>query len=198
MMIYLASEGDDDLAVARRLLRHLGLSEAAGPGALAGKSKLDARLHAYAAGAAQSTWLVLRDLDEDAPCAGELVRELLPHRPPQFHLRIAVRAIEAWLLADPTNLAPYLHVPLAKVPRHPDQLTAPKTELVNLARRSTSRQIVADMVPEEGAGRPTGKAYSARVIAFARDAWDPQAAAKRSPSLARCIRALRSIGGRTT
>lgn len=194
MPIFIAVEGLHDLAVARRLLDELQLTEAPGPGSLEGKPKLDAKLRAYAASASVHPWFVLRDLDRDAACAGELVRQLVPQRPPLFHLRIAVRSVEAWLLADHVGMAGYLHAPVEKVPRNPDSLESPKTELVNLARKSSSRKIVTDIVPDEGGGRPTGKAYTARVIDFVRNTWRPAAAAERSPSLARCLRALRTLG----
>lgn len=196
MLFYFATEGDDDAAVARRLLIHVGFEIAPSPGAVSGKSILDRKLTAYARSATALPWLILRDLDHDETCPGDLVRRLVPNRPPSFVLRIAVRAIESWLLSDDNGIAAYLRVPLAKVPRQPDELDQPKQEMVKLARLSGLAAVRRDMVPEDGSGRPTGKVYTRRLVTFARDHWDPERARERSTSLDACIRALARIRDR--
>jgi hypothetical protein len=185
-------EGDTDLPVARAILKHVGLE----PGMeidCGGKVKLDQRLPSYNAAAVYAPWLVLRDLDQDAPCAAVLVQRLAARPAPQLYLRIAVHAVEAWLLADATRVARFLHVRPAQVPEAPDELPDPKQALVNLARRSTKPAIREDMVPGKRTSRPIGPAYEARIIEFASTLWRPAPASKRSPSLQRCIRALRRL-----
>lgn len=187
---YYATEGDGDAAVACRLLTHVGFDVAPSPGAVGGKRVLDRKLSAYARSATALPWLILRDLDHDGACPSDLVQRLAPNRPPLLVLRIAVRAIESWLLSDDRGIAAYLRVPLAKVPRQPDQLDQPKQEMVRLARFSGLAAVRRDMVPEDGGGRPTGKVYTRRLVSFARDHWDPERARKQSTSLDACIRAL--------
>ena len=73
--------------------------------------------------------------------------------------RVAVRAIEAWLLADAERLAKYLGIPRTLVPRFPDQGDHPKRTLVNLARRSRKRAIREGMTPRQGSGVQVGPEY---------------------------------------
>jgi hypothetical protein len=190
LQVYFATEGDGDAEVARRLLTHVGLPIARSPGAVGGKPVLDGKLPVYARSASTIPWLILRDLDRDAPCPGGLVEKLAPGRPPLLVLRVAVRTIESWLLADDEGIAAYLKVPRAKVPREPEDLDWPKVAMVNLARLSQLADVRRDMVPEAGGVRPTGKAYTQRLVTFAREHWHPERARHRSDSLDRCIRAL--------
>src|SRR5579864_1139042 len=65
-----------------------------------GKDDLNVNLPVYNSAAANLDFVVLRDLDTDAPCAPELIRTLLPTPSPRMKLRVAVHEVEAWLLAD--------------------------------------------------------------------------------------------------
>lgn len=197
MRFHFATEGEDDAAVAQRLLSHVGLAIAHSPGAVNGKIALDKKLPIYARSANALPWLILRDLDHDAACPGELVETLVPSRPPLLVLRIAVRTVESWLLADDESIAEYLRVPRSKVPRQPEQLDHPKLEMVKLARLSSLAAVRRDMLPEEGGGRPTGKAYTQKLVTFAREHWDPERARRRSISVDRCLRALERLNTNT-
>lgn len=81
-----------------------------------GKSHLRRVLGGYNNAARFSPWLVLVDFDQDAECAPPLVAAWLPAPAPMMRLRVALRAIEAWLLADRERLAGFLRVaaPLQK------------------------------------------------------------------------------------
>lgn len=190
--ITLAVEGSSDEAIARKLLATCGFS-VENAYVQGGKSRLDQKLSAFNAAAEYSFWFVLRDLDQDADCAPHLLRDLLPTAAPKMCFRIAIHAADAWLMADQKNLGQFLGVPMNKVPRTPDSLIAPKTELVNLARKSKKKQIREDMVPREKATTTVGPAYVSRVIEFADAYWDPQAGAQSSESLASCIAALEKL-----
>jgi len=188
--VSLVLEGSTDGPVATRLLEHVGLT--VGPiYGLRGKSHNDAKMPAYNSAARFAPWFVLRDLDHDAPCAPDLARMLLPTPSRHMLLRIAVREMEAWLLADQKALSAFMRVSASQMPANPDDLTDAKAELVRLARRSTKPAIRRDMVPRAGSGTSVGPGYSARIMEFANERWRPEVAAARSPSLARCIRALR-------
>lgn len=193
MQVFFATEGDDDAAAAQRLLEHVGLTAAPSPGSLRGKPTLDQKVAAYARAARSIPWFVLRDLDHDATCPGELVEKLVPWRPPLLALRVVVRSIESWFLADDEGIASYLDVPRTKVPRAPEALSHPKTDMVNLARLSREASVRRDMVPDDGGGRPTGKAYTQRLVTFARLHWTPERARRRSASLDRCLKALTAL-----
>jgi hypothetical protein len=190
----LATEGFDDEAVARKICAVLGITVAQSYPSR-GKSKLDPKIMAYNKAAVFAPWLVLRDLDGDAPCPGELCRQLLEHPADQMMLRIPVRAIESWLLADAVSMAVFLKVSSALLPGDPETLGNPKQELVNLARRSRSKSVRDSMVPPEGFSVTIGPEYTTRLIEYARLHWNPLRAAERSESLRRCLAALQRIYG---
>lgn len=188
----LATEGFDDDAVARKICASLGISVGHSYPAC-GKSKLDPKIRAYNQAAAFAPWLVLRDLDADAPCPGALCRQLVENPADQMVLRIPVRAIESWLLADAGSMAAFLEIALSLLPGDPETLSNPKRELVNLARRSRSKNIRISMVPPEGFSVSIGPEYTTRLVEYARLYWDPLRAAVRSESLRRCLAALRML-----
>lgn len=187
-----AVEGPTDTPVVRKILAHVGLELGTVHG-LNGKSRIDSQLVGYNSAARFTPWLVLRDLDQDAPCAPGLAAALLPRPASQMRFRIAVRSIEAWLIADAHAVAAFLRVRGNQVPSMPDALGDPKVAFVNIARHSRSRAIRDDIVPEQGVSGKVGPAYTARVIEFTNDHWRPSVASARSESLARCIAALQTL-----
>ena len=108
-------------------------------------------------------------------------------------MRVPIRAIESWLLADLEGVTREFWVPRHRVPDDPDSLDNPKQALVNLCRRSRRADIRTAMVPRTGSGRQVGPEYSDRVSIFALRAWDPLRAGERSPSLRRTIATLRKL-----
>jgi len=188
-------EGPGDEAIARRLATETGFLLGS-VFVKRGKSNLDPKLPAYAAAARHGAWLVLRDLDHDADCAPTLIETLLATRPPTLLLRVPVRSVEAWLLADPEGLAKALSVPIGAVPRNPETLERPKRSLVDLARRSRNRQVRRDMIPPKRHSTEVGPGYTARLIEIATEHWNPVRASERSDSLARCLAALRQLSRR--
>ena len=78
----------------------------------------------------------------------------------------------------------------------PDSLDDPKRQVVGLARRSTKPAIVRGLVPRAGASVSVGPEYEGRMIEFATMKWRVSEARKNSPSLERCILALRRLKAR--
>ncbi len=187
-----AVEGLLDAAVAARVLAHAGLALGHVQG-LRGKNWLDRNLRGFNAAAGRQPWLVLRDLDHDEPCAGALVARLLPRRAAGLCLRVCVRAADAWLLADHTGLAGFFQISPDLVCVDPETLPRPKAHIVELARRSRSANLRADVVPRAGTSADAGPAYAQRLREFVQSRWSPARAARRSPSVARCLRALRAV-----
>jgi hypothetical protein len=72
----------------------------------------------------------LVDLDRDVECAPPLCEKWVPQPGPYLCFRVAVREVEAWLMADSESLASFLKVARHRVPPHPEQLLEPKTEMV--------------------------------------------------------------------
>ena len=180
-----------DTAVASRILHDLGLELGPVHGER-GKNWLDRRLMGYNNAARFAPWLVLRDLDRDAHCAPELLMTLLPSPAALMRYRIAVRSVEAWLLADSERIGSFLRIPKARIPADPETLTDAKQTFVNLARVSESQEIREDLLPSSGTTARVGPAYSARLIEFATKNWRPRLAARRSQSLRRCIESIRT------
>lgn len=193
-----AVEGLVDEAVLQRLIAHVGAT--VGPiYGKRGKPHLRQRIRGYNQAAWHSPWLVLIDLDQDADCAAQLCPVWLSDPAPMMRFRIAVRAIESWILADRERLARFLSVAPSRLPLNPEEVLSPKRALVELSRYSRRREIRDDMVPSPGSEREVGPGYSSRVIEFVLDAgdgWRPDVAAQYSDSLHRCIVRLRELAGR--
>lgn len=191
--VTVAVEGVIDAVVAQRIVTFAGLRLARAPLISGGKQKLDRQLRGYNNASKHSSWLVLRDMDHDAPCATALCRQLVPEPSQGLILRIAVRAIESWLIADRPGLAHYLRVPVGSVPLDPERLSSPKDSIIRLAKRSKSEALRRSLVPMKGSIARVGPGYTGRISEFALTAWDPAAAVECSRSLARTILRLKSI-----
>lgn len=193
-VVYFAVEGETDVPVAERLIRLAGLDPR--PTRVAGgKSQLDARIPALNRSGVALNWLILRDLDRDAPCASGLIDDLLHGRrlAPRVSLRIPVRAMESWMLADREGFTGEFGVATQRLPDTPDELDDPKQHLIDVCRHSTRRTIRTAMVPRPGSGRKVGPEYASRIAAFARGTWSVERAARRSPSLERALSGLRGL-----
>lgn len=136
--------------------------------------------------------MVIRDLDRDADCAPTWIRAHLPRdRGPYFALRLAVRAVEAWFLADRSHAAASLHVPERTIPTNPDAEDDPKLTLVKLARGSRRASVRDAVVPKPGT-RKAGPGYERWLMAAAQ-AWSFERAVAHSESLARAHRRLTEL-----
>ena len=85
-----------------------------------GKPFLQQRIVGYNAAAQHAPWMVLVDLDNDHVCAPPLRACWLPRLAPRLCFRVAVHAVEAWLLADAERIATFLRVARGKVPTDPE------------------------------------------------------------------------------
>lgn len=188
-------EGDVDEAVLTRLAEKCEVSIATVFGR-SGKHAVYRRLDAYNKAARYSPWIVLLDLDEDAPCAPGLISKVLPNPANNLCIRIAVHAVESWLLADQRGMARFLGVSRSRIPNSPDLIADPKTFLVDLARRSHKNDIRRELVPRPGSGKRVGPAYSSRIIEFALYHWDCARAEESSQSLKSCKLAVQSLAER--
>lgn len=193
MTVSVVVEGDTDLPVVRKLARDAGLQISVEIDC-AGKGRLDEDLPAFNSAAKGSPWFVLRDLDQDAPCAGEFISSIGIQISRWMCFRIAVRELESWLLADVKGLAEFLRVKPEWVPANPDLEPDPTITLVSLARRSRSRSIQRAMAPAHNSGAVVGPLYEARIIEFGEIYWDLERACSRSPSLQRARKAFQSLG----
>ena len=124
--VRVVTEGRLDLAIATRLLEDRG-AFAIPTGARNGRGPLLRRLRDYNAAAQRERWLVLFDLDKDE-CAPALLSEHLPSPASGMHVRVAVREVESWLLAD-SGLARYIRIPARTLPADVEAVQFSKTPI---------------------------------------------------------------------
>lgn len=143
--------------------------------------------------------LILTDLDQEE-CAPTLIRQWFAIRPAQpielpssLFFRVAVREVEAWLMADRDRFARHLRIPTANFPRLPDELQDPKRELLGIIRRKGHTAWHREMLPRGTAH--IGPKYNERICDFITRSWIPEKAAVNSPSLNRAIQAILRLPG---
>jgi len=142
--------------------------------------------------------LALTDLDA-AECAPNLIRDWFSFSlggpidlPATVVFRVAVREVEAWLLADRGNLARFLQIPEPNFSSAPEDLPDPKGHLLNVLARKGRKKWQREMLPQS-ATASIGPEYNRRLSEFIRTRWDPCRAARTARSLARAIEALRRL-----
>ncbi len=201
---YIAVEDDLSDAVLRRLLHHVrrGFQVRARyplptlphlKPQPSGYGYLKAHVGAFNLAAAGTPHLLLTDLDV-AVCAPKLIQEWIGGAlHPNFVLRVAVREVEAWLLADLDNMAAFLNLAPKDLPANVETVARPKVEIVRLAALSPDDEVRDNLVPRPGSTATTGRLFTRSLIGYVRDRWDVDAAAGNADSLDRALKALRSF-----
>jgi hypothetical protein len=116
--------------------------------------------------------------------------------PSDLLMRVAVREVEAWLLADHEAMRG-LFGERGRLPIEPDQLPDPKARLLQLATKYAPRDVRADLVKTTGAMASQGIGYNARLTQWVQSCWRPDRAAERSPSLLRARIRLQELAQRS-
>jgi len=140
-------------------------------------------------------FLVLTDLDT-GECAPTLVKAWLPF-PKQNNLifRVAVREVEAWVLADRESFANFLGIEQKLIPTDVDsRIEEPKEFLVQLAKRSRKKSIKDALVPHTGSTALVGPGYNGVLMKFVQESWRLKEAVEHSDSLKRAFIALKNFG----
>ena len=181
-------EGDTDLPYLRKLADDAGLPATSDIDA-GGKGNIDRDLAKYNAMGKSLPLLVVRDLDRDAKCAGELVSGMRRKPARWFRFRLAVRELESWVLADAVGLARFLGVEKKWIPEDPDSEADPTQSLLAVAGRAPA-QMRRKLLPEKGNTAVVGPLYEATLIEFGTRVWSAARASERSPSLRRARVAL--------
>lgn len=120
-------------------------------------------------------FLVITDLD-DSECPPALIKEWLPY--PKHHnllFRIAVREVEAWLLADCNGFAKYLGIAIKGIPLDVESIKDPKRRLIELAQKSRNRRLREAIVPGSKSDARQGPDYNGALISFVNRFWDIKA-----------------------
>nr|NQU90113.1 hypothetical protein [Bacteroidota bacterium] len=184
-MIYINLVYEDDLseAVMAKLLMHFGDKYSihnAYPGH--GFGYLKSNIRGFNQASIVSPFFMLTDLD-NYECPPTLKDDWINFPlQPNFIFRIAVREVEAWLLADTVGLSEFFRVSTANFPTNPENDANPKLTLIQLARRSRIRRIREDIIPiNENAS--IGPNYNGCLMDFVLNKWSIENAMIRSRSL---------------
>jgi hypothetical protein len=139
-------------------------------------------------------FLVLTDLDT-MPCPPDLLDDWfgVTPKPKNLLLRVAVREVEAWVLADRSRFACWLGIAEIEVPLDPESCRDPKADLLKLAAKSKKNDLKEGLLPKKGAPTPVGLEYNDLLCDFVVTEWRLDEALKASPSLARAIRRLQEF-----
>lgn len=194
ILVNLAVEDSLSEAVLRRLLDYT-----ARPFCVAacyrkgGYGYLKSHIHGFNHAAQGMPYLILTDLDQ-TECPPQLIREWLTHpRRPNLLLRVAVREVEAWLLADRSGVAQFFNIAESLTPRAVELLPDPKQTLIALARRSRRRTLRAAIAPPAGSTRTQGPDYNGALLPFVQTKWNIDAAIPNATSLTRTVNVLRAF-----
>lgn len=158
-----------------------------------GNGYLRSRMESWYRMAQHQVMLVLTDLDR-ANCLVEFRDQWLATAPPaNLVLRIAVREVESWVLADHVAMRELIGAK-GVLPVAPDDLADPKRALLGLAK-GAPKQVRDDLLKVIDGNLAQGVGYNARLTAWVNSEWSPQRAAERSPSLARARSRLNEVVG---
>ncbi len=195
--MYLAVEDELSEAVGRKLIGEI-IGDGISVHALrkGGFGYLKAKLRSFVEMSKHSPVLLLTDLDQ-AVCAPVLRKTWLGtmDAPQNLVFRVAVKEVEAWLLADSQNLSEYLGVQESAFPVRPDDDADPKASLLRIARRAR-RSLRFDLLPEKGALSSQGIGYNRILCEFVEQHWSLHQASLRSGSLERARRRIAELGER--
>lgn len=122
------------------------------------------------------------------------MKSLLQDREPYFTLRIAVRSVESWLLADVEAFAKRFSVRQGSIQDSIEQVSDPKALVMQLLSSSRSTTVQSQMLPRGGSARKVGPRYSASLIDFIDGAWSIERTIStgRVPSLERAVRSVKA------
>jgi len=194
MDITLATEDELSEAIGLRLIAEVGVHEIH-PIRKNGNGYLRSKMQNWrqlASNNVDRIVLVLTDLDQKE-CPVALLEDWGARATPlpeNLLLRIAVREAEAWVLADHEGMRKLIGSK-AMLPPEPDTLPDPKQHLLGLAR-SAPRDVRQGLLPAKNVRASKGLAYNRILVDWIGRVWNPQRAAKRSPSLQRARDALKN------
>jgi hypothetical protein len=136
-----------------------------------GYSELKRKISAFNNAAKITPFLVLTDLDQNL-CPSAIIQEWLKQpQHPNLLFRIAVKEVEAWVLADRERFAKFLGIKVQLIPVNVDLIPDPKTVLINLVRKSKNREIRDAIIPRTGSTAKVGPDYNNKLADFVINHW---------------------------
>jgi len=160
-----------------------------------GRGNVQRELNAYSNLAKVLPVLVGVDLDGDE-CAPALLRKWQGtyQSHDNFLMRIAVREIESWVLADRKRFAKFIDGKSDDISKNPDAFEDPKLELLTLANQTAKAELRRELVPRNFGRYPRiGPAYNLQMCKFVLEKWRPHVAKNYSNSLSRAITAIQTL-----
>lgn len=155
-----------------------------------GYGYLKKNIQAFNKAAPGMPFLVLTDLNS-AECPPTLIKKWLPYpKHPNLLFRVAVREVEAWLLAHREAFATFLEISDKLIPQEVDAIPDPKQALINLAAKSKNRKIRDAIVPPKDKTVTIGPDYNEKLKEFINNFWQANIAAQCSVSLQRTVNAI--------
>ena len=112
--------------------------------------------------------------------------------PDDLLFRIAVREVEAWLLADREGFAAFTGAPVTQIPTTPETLADPKATLLHLVNRYGKREQKVGIVRKDGTNLKQGLEYNLQLGQFVADKkqWSLERALINANSLSRAYHRL--------
>ena len=141
------------------------------------------------------TSLLVTDLDA-CPTPNDLGRDwfgivCLSELPNGFIFRVAIREIEAWIMADREGFAQYLSVSPDNFPNDSESILDPKRFLLDLIAAKCRRKRFREMLPLKG--QKIGINYNPVLVDFVESHWNIANATLHSTSLRRAIDRISSF-----
>jgi hypothetical protein len=138
-----------------------------------------------------SPYLVLTDLDRNK-CPLDLRSQWLsPPKHPNLIFRVAVREVEAWLLAHRQAFAQFLGISKDLIPTDLDSVEDPKQLVIYLTKKSKKRYLRDAIVPVKNSTAKIGRDYNGQLIQFVNQNWNADLAKFHSLSLEKVVNAVK-------
>ncbi|HUU29619.1 MAG TPA: hypothetical protein VM123_17595 [archaeon] len=138
-------------------------------------------------------FVLLTDLDR-TECAPLLLKKWMTHKKNEnLIFRIAVRAVESWLLAHRKAFASFIGISAKMIPENPDEIENPKKFLIKVASKSRKHELRESIVPLAGSTAKVGPDYTGKLSDFVQNSWDVKEALKNSNSLKRAFSVIMSF-----
>lgn len=156
-----------------------------------GKIKRD--ILKYNNAAKQTPFFVITDLDKKE-CAVTLIRDWFGNNQKETNLifRVAVREIDAWILADKKGIAKALHISPDIILSDPEKIEDPKGFLMQISKKSKNREIREEFPPKDSYAHQ-GPLYNTILTEFVNSEWNLKDAMQHSKSLEKAYNALKTF-----
>ena len=155
-----------------------------------GKSYIEKNLLSFNSASRFSPYLVVADLD-NVECVPLYLKKIVRfEKEKNLILRIVVREIEAWLLADNESFSSFLGISQSRIPVQTDEIPNPKMFLLSLIGKANKKRLKDDLLPRRGSTAKIGPLYNQILGSYVSESWDALRAAKHSKSLSKAFERL--------